>query len=209
MTQENVQLEREPIAIQEKNPHPRISASYFFKTFLVVGFPLHVWALLMVFRDIEFVSERTDMWDAIGYAGYSMMFTLVESLILAVIVWGLSLLLPRKWSNQRALSVTGSAFLVVAGASIVDMAFHAFNQARISRQYLHGLENFTSLTYALIAAAVLVGIAVSVFLILKTKWGEKTFSEVFDRIILLGYFYLFLDLAGIVIVILRNVSEKL
>ncbi len=98
---------------------------------------------------------------------------------------------------------------MVAGASIVDMAFHAFNQARISRQYLHGLENFTSLTYALIAAAVLVGIAVSVFLILKTKWGEKTFSEVFDRIILLGYFYLFLDLAGIVIVILRNVSEKL
>jgi hypothetical protein len=209
MTQENVQLKREPITMQEKSPHSRISFSYFFKTLLIVGFPLHVWALLMVFRDIEFVAERTEMWDAIGYAGYTMMFTLVESLILSVIVWALSLLLPRKWSHQRALSVSGSAFLVVAGASIVDMAFHAFNEARISRQYLHGLENFTSLTYALIAAAVLIGIAVSVFLILKTKWGERAFAEVFDRIILLGYFYLFLDLAGIIIVILRNVSEKI
>ena len=209
MTQENLQLERKPIAAQENLTHPRISFSYFFKTFLVIGFPLHVWALLMVFRDIEFVSERTELWDAIGYAGYSLMFTLVESLILALIVWGFSLLLPRKWSNQRALSVSGGAFLVVAGASIVDMAFHAFNQARISRQYIYGLENFTTLTYVLIAAAVVIGIAVSVFLILKTKWGEKLFAEVFDRIILLGYFYLFLDLAGFVIVILRNVSEKI
>jgi len=209
MTQENVQPNREPIAIQEKTSHPRISFSYFFKTFLVIGFPLHVWALLMVFRDIEFIAERTEMWDAVGYAGYTMMFTLVESLILAAIVWALSLLLPRKLSNQRALSVSGSVFLIFAVTSIVDMAFHAFNEARISRQYLYGLDNFTALTSALIAAAVLAGIAVAVFLILKTRWGEKLFAEIFDRIILLGYFYLFLDLAGIIIVILRNVSEKI
>lgn len=209
MSQENVKLEREATTMQEKTSHPRISFSNFFKTFLIVGFPLHVWALLMVFRDIEFVAERTEMWDAIGYAGYTMMFTLAESLILAVIVWALSLLLPRNWSNQRALSISGSAFLVLAGASIVDMAFHAFNEARISRQYLYGLENFTALTYALIAAAVVVGTALSAFLILKTKWGEKAFAEIFDRIILLGYFYLFLDLAGIIIVILRNVSEAI
>jgi len=189
--------------------NPRISFSYFFKTFLIVGFPLHVWALLMVFRDIEFVSERTEMWDAVGYAGYSLLFTLVESLVLAVIVWGLSLLLPRGWSNQRALSVSGSLFIVLAGASIVDMAFHAFNEARISRQYLYGLENFTTLTYALIAGAVLIGMVIALLVILKTKSGEKLFAEVFDRIILLGYFYLFLDLAGTVIVILRNVSEAL
>lgn len=187
----------------------RISLSYFFKTFLIVGFPLHVWALLMVFRDLEFVSERTEMWDAVGYAGYTLMFTMVESLLLAVVVWVISLLFPRNWSNSRALSVSGSAFTVIAGASIIDMAFHAFNQPRISRQYLYGLENFTTLTYALIAAAVVVGIAVSVLLILKTKWGEKAFVEKFDRIILLGYFYLLVDLAEIVIVILRNVSETL
>jgi len=193
----------------ETKRNSRITFSYFFKTFLIVGFPLHVWALLMVFRDLEFVSERTEMWDAVGYAGYTLMFTMVESLLLAVVVWGISLLFPRNWSNSRALSVSGSAFTVIAGASIIDMAFHAFNQPRISRQYLYGLENFTTLTYALIAAAVVVGIAVSVLLILKTKWGEKAFVEIFDRIILLGYFYLLVDLAGIVIVILRNVSETL
>ena len=209
MTEGNIQIQNEVKTTAKRKAHPRVSFSYFFKTFLVVGFPLHVWALLMVFRDLEFVAERTEMWDAVGYAGYTLLFTLAESLIFAVIVWGLSLLLPRKWSNQRALSVSGSAFLVVAGASIVDMAFHAFNEARISRQYLYGLENFTALTYALIAAAVVIGIALSVFLILKTKWGEKAFAEIFDRIILLGYFYLFLDLAGIVIVILRNVSENI
>jgi hypothetical protein len=193
----------------EKQTHPRLNFRYFFNTFLICAFPLHLWALLMVFNDLEFIAERTDMWDAVGYAGYALLFVLVESLLLAAIVWGASLLLPRSWSNSRTLLVSGSVFIILAGASIVDMAFFVFPEARISRQYFYGLENFTTLTYGLIFGAVLLAAALAIFLILRTKWGEKAFREVFDRMMLLSYFYLVLDAAGIVIVLLRNLSEKL
>ena len=187
----------------------RLTFAYYFKTFMVVAFPLHVWALLMIFRDLEFLTERTNRWDAIGYGGYTLLFILLESIILSVIVWGLSLLLPKSWGEKRTLSVAGSAFTILAGASIVDMAFHAFNEPRISRQYLYGLETYPTLTYVLIAAAVMIAITAMVIVILKTKWGEKVIYEIFDRIMLLGYLYLLLDAAGIVIVVIRNVSNSL
>ena len=193
----------------DTNQLSRVSMKYFLKTLLIVTFPLHVWALLMIFRDLEFVSERTEIWDAVGYAGYSLMFTLIESLILALVVWLLSLLLPKKWDTQRSLNIAGSIFLILAGASIVDMAFHAFADVRISRQYLHGLETYPTLTYLLIAGTVILSIVGVVWLILKSARTEQIFTEIYDRIMLLSYFYLFLDVAGIAIVILRNLSETL
>ncbi len=193
----------------ETNKNPRLTFAYFFKTFLVVSFPLHVWALLMIFRDLEFLTERTNRWDAIGYGGYTLLFILLESILLSAIVWGLSLLLPKAWGEKRTLSVAGSVFTILAVTSIVDMAFHAFNEVRISKQYLHGLATYPTLTYALIAAAVIIGIIMMLLLILKTKSGEKVVYEILDRIMLLGYLYLLLDAVGIVIVIIRNVSNSL
>jgi hypothetical protein len=187
----------------------RLSLAYYFKLLLIVTFPLHVWALIMVFRDLEFVSERTELWDGIGYAGYSLMFTLFESLILTLIVWLLTLLLPKKWTTQRTLSIAGSLFLILAIASIIDMAFHAFNEVRLSKQYLHGLATYPALTYAFITGAIVVTMAAVVWVIVKSRRGEKLFAEIFDRVMLLSYFYLFLDVVGLVIVILRNVSETL
>ncbi|MBN2045031.1 MAG: hypothetical protein JW757_08435 [Anaerolineales bacterium] len=192
----------------EKIKNSRLSFGYWFKLFLIVAFPLHVWGLLMIFRDIEFITERTNLWDAFGYSGYSLLFILVESILLSVIVWALSLLLPKGWGESRMLAVTGSLFSILAGASIVDMAFHAFSEVRISKQYLYGLKNFTATTYALISAAVIAAMVISLLLILKTNKGEKVFTEIFERVSMLGYLYLFLDAAGIAIVILRNLSEK-
>ena len=160
----------------------------------------------MIFNDLEFVAERTNMRDSIGYAGYSLMFALAESVLFAIILWAVSQVLPKRWPKSRSLSVIGSIYLILAGASIVDMAGYAFNDARISKQYLYGLENFTVLTYALITGAILIALATSLLLILKTKRGEKIFAEIFERLMLLSGFYLVLDAVGIIIVIFRNVS---
>jgi len=181
---------------------------FLFRFFLIGMFPPHVWTSLMVFNDLEFLSERTTMWDAVGYAGYSYLIALTESVLVALILWGVSFLLPKNWSQGRVLSVVGSIYFVLAGASIVDMTAHVFAQNRITKLYLIGLDRYPFVTYGLIAGAILVGIVLALVFILKSKQGEKIVSEVFDRIMLLSYFYLLFDFTGIVIVILRNVSEN-
>jgi len=185
-----------------------VNFGLWFKFFLISMFPTHVWTSLMVFNDLEFLSERTTMWDAIGYAGYSYIIALTESVLIAFFLWGLSFFLPGSWGQQRILSVVSSIYFVLAGASIVDMTAHILAQYRIAKLYLIGLERYPFITYGLIVGAILAGIILALVFILKNERGEKIASEVFDRIMLLSYFYLLFDFAGIVIVILRNASEN-
>ncbi len=179
-----------------------------FNLFLIAAFPIHLWSLLMIFRDLEFLSERTEMWDAVGAGGYALLIALIESLLTALILWGLTFLLPKKWTQTRLYTIVSSIYLILAGASIVDMAFHAFNEARISRQYLYGLETYPTLTNALIAGAIVLLSVLVVVFILKNQKAEKALKEFYDRITLLSYFYLALDVIGIIIVIIRNISTK-
>jgi len=192
----------------KKIVNKNVSFGFWSKFFLIGMFPTHVWTSLMVFNDLEFLSERTTMWDAVGYAGYSYIIALTESILIAFFLWGLSFLLPRNWGQQRVLSVIGSIYFVLAGASIVDMAAHVLAQYRIAKSYLIHLDQDPFVTYGLIVGAILVGIILALVFIFKSKKGEKIVSEIFDRIMLLSYFYLLLDFTGFVIVILRNVSEK-
>lgn len=191
------------------SPNPRFKFSFFIKIFLICAFPIHVWSMLMVFKDMEFINARTEFWDGIGYAGYSLLFALLESLLIASLVWGISLLLPKKWESNRTISVVGSMYTILALASILEQAAHAFDQYRISKMLLHGLEKYTSLTIGLIIGAILIAMIVALVLVLKFDKVAKGLTEFFDRIGMVSYFYLVLDLAGIVIIVLRNVSETL
>ncbi|HKJ28167.1 MAG TPA: hypothetical protein VJ965_11040 [Anaerolineales bacterium] len=178
-----------------------------WKIFLLTAFPIHVWNLLMVFKDMEFVTERSEMWGAIGYAGYSLLYAFLESIIIAILIWIISLLIPRKWDQTRAFTALISVYFVLAGASAVEQAAYAFEQYRIAKQFIYGLENFTTLTYGLIIGAIFLAIAGLLLLIYKTKNGGKALAEFYDRLILLSYLYLVLDAAGIVIVIIRNIPS--
>jgi hypothetical protein len=152
----------------------KLNFKYFVKLFLISVFPIHFWTSIMIFNDLEYVSERTYMWDAFGYAGYSLAFALAESLLISLVLWLFSLAFPQGWSQSRTLSVVGTIYLILAGVSIVDMAAHAFNELRIAKQYLHGLENFSDLAIILILGATLIAIAISLLLILKTKKVKKS-----------------------------------
>jgi hypothetical protein len=187
----------------------RLDLKSFFRLFLLAAFPIHLWSLLMIFRDVEFLSERTNMWDAVGISGYTLLIALIESLLAALILLGVISILPGKWAEGQRFSIISSLYMILAGASIVDMAFHAFSKARISQQYLHGLETYPSLTYGLIAGAVLLFCVLVTGLILRSKKVENLLTEFYDRIMLLSYLYLALDMVGIALVIVRNINAQL
>ena len=172
-------------------------------------FPIHAWGLIQILQDLEFVNDRTEMWDAVGYASYSILFLFIECAIIALLFWALSLLLPKHWDQKKVISVVSVVYFSLIGASIVDFLTHVFSETRISKQYMYGLENFTVLTYTLIIAAFLLVCGLCIYLILKTEKGERFFEDIFGRITVLSYLFLAFDFAGLVIVLLRNFSETL
>ena len=103
-----------------QTPTYKFTKNEIFKLFLVSAFPLHLWTLLMLMRDVSWVAERSTTWDAVGFSGYALLYTLVESIVLFGFTMLLSLLTPRNWSKNLRFTVLSILAFALAGWSIME-----------------------------------------------------------------------------------------
>src|SRR4026207_921538 len=92
----------------------RYTRGGLWSLFLMCALPLHAWTLILAFRDLAWLTDRTNSWDAIGVLSYGLLFALVESVILFLLVACLGLLLPRNWEPQRRTALLGIFALVLS-----------------------------------------------------------------------------------------------
>jgi hypothetical protein len=182
------------------------SRENLIKLFLIVAFPINFWALLLWFRDIEFITERTDFNDAIGAGGYVMTFALGEALIIFLAVNLLILLLSKNKEEGKVLAQVTAAFLMLSVWLMFEQALHLFEWAEegfLWRIQYH-LDNLTQ--YGILAwAMMLLAIIFALVAIHRYESLKKFILSAIDRTILLSGLYLVFNLAGIVIVVIRNV----
>jgi hypothetical protein len=189
------------------NVEHKFTRADWFKLFLVCAFPLHLWTLLMVFRDINWVADRTTMWDAIGFSGYALFYTLLESILLTGFVALLSLLFPRGWGKTMRLLVMSLLAMVMAGWSIMEQLILIvfFGQLRkfgMANPWLANPWVWGGIFVTLIALSV----AIPILLLQGKPKLQKGIDSFLERLTILSGFYLFLDAVGIVIIIIRNVA---
>ena len=143
----------------------------------------------------------TNNWPALGSA--------VSHLVLPSITLGLALSgVFVRLTRVNMIEILQSDFITAGRARGISEKVLAYRHAL--RNTFIPILTLLGLQFAiLIAGAVLLSTAVCLWLILRTKKGEKIFAEIFDRISILSYLYLALDLAGIIIIVLRNFSEAL
>ena len=82
----------------------RYSIQGLWSLFLMCAFPLHLWAMILIFRDMSWVIERTNVWDAIGVGSYGMIRAFVESVVVFVIFTVLGFLTPANWMIDRRIA---------------------------------------------------------------------------------------------------------
>ena len=184
------------------------SKNEIFNLFLVCAFPLHLWTILMMLRDINWVAERSTTWDAVGFSGYALLYTLAESAFLFGFIMLLSLLLPRHWNKTLRFTVLSLVAFVLAGWSIMEQLVLIVLWSRL--QALPASLPFLAAGrwVPLTIAAVLVAVSVLVPLVFLRK-SEKLQGNVFnilERLTILSGLYLFLDAVALALVIYRNFS---
>lgn len=176
--------------------------------FLICAFPLHVWTLILAFGDISWVAERTNMWDAIGVVAYGLLFAFGESLVVWAAVAVLGLLISRKWEESRRIAVLSILVLVVSVWAMLGSLYFMLGVElppgllRLLAESGRPLRMLYVLTFGLVTPTVIL----PVYFIL---WSDRFFGMVqslFERLRLLMMLYLLLDVAGLVIVIVRNTS---
>ena len=175
--------------------------------FLMCALPLHFWTLLLAFRDISWLTERTNLWDAIGVLSYGLLFAFMESLIVFIIAVLLGLLISTKWEESRRIALLSILILILSFWAMYGQAYFVWNISppegvlKFLAQSVHPYRYL----FGISLIEVTLTVAVPAFLVLHWDKFFHFVQEAIDRFSLLTSLYLILDLLGFVIVVIRNI----
>ena len=172
------------------------------------AFPLHFWTLILVFRDIQWMTERTNFWDALGVASYAMVFAFLESLLLFLILTLLGFLVPTQWTRETRIALLTVLFLILSVWAMLSQLY--FLAAVQTPGWLIFLMARTGhpvrILYALALILVTPTLALPAWLALRSEKFLKSVNSLIERLSLLSGLYLFFDVVGLIIVIIRNLA---
>jgi hypothetical protein len=179
----------------------------FWSLFLICAFPLHIWTIILAFRDFSWVTERTNSWDAIGVVSYGLLFALIESVVIFLIMVLLGFLVSKTWGEDRRIALLGMLMLI---ASVWAMVSYLYFMLQVSIPaetitFLVNLAHPLRFLYAVSLALAGISVAIPAYLVLRSEKFLQGVKGLFERLSLLTLFYLFFDFVGLVIVIIRNV----
>jgi hypothetical protein len=175
--------------------------------FLTCAFPLHAWTIILVLRDVSWVAERTNVWDAIGVGAYGLVFAFVESLIVFVVFVLIGFLTPTQWTVDKRIAFLSLFVLILSAWGIISQLLFLWNISlptsaiRFLAQSGHPMR----IMYAVSLAVVVPSIGVPVYLFQRSDRLFRFIQNFSERLALLTVFYLFFDLAGLVIILIRNI----
>ena len=177
-----------------------------WRLFLTCSFPIMFWALLLAFRDISWLTERTNAWDALGTVAYAMVFALAESAVVFIAAALLGFLVSRIW-NDRRVALMGVLSLVTSFWAIARQAYIllGISLPAWAVKFLWDTGHPLRAAYLALFPFVLLSVALPTYYILHREKSFKTVQDMLERISLLATFYLFLGVVGLVIVALRNI----
>ncbi len=171
------------------------------------AFPLHVWTLLLGFQDIGWLTARTNAWDAVGVVAYGLVFAFVESVFLFLVMGLLGFLISLTWEQERRIAILTVLVLILSLWAMVSQLYFLLNWGLPALWV--GLLIKTRHPFWVLSAAILMTVSFSflvpTYYLIRSTPAFRFISGLIERLSLLTFFYLFLDVVGLLIVVIRNV----
>lgn len=174
--------------------------------FLVTSFPINLWAIIIWFRNFGSIAEENGLWDAVGVGAYLLSYALLESVLVFLTILLLSMLLPKKWGQEKSLAQVGFLYLALTIGLILEQsrALVEFPREGFLWRNINFIINRLS-SFPAIIVAIAAGIAIaSVIAIHRSPSVRRTVLAAIEKIALLSTIYVVLDLIAVVAVFMRN-----
>jgi hypothetical protein len=174
--------------------------------FLVIAFPINFWAIIIWFRNIGSVAEENGLWDAVGVGAYLLSYALLESALIFLAILLLSLLLPKKWGQEKSLAQVSVLYLMLTIGLILEQsrALVEFPREGFLWRSVNFIINRLSSSPVIL---VVIAAALTITFLVVIHRSQQVRSVVIasmEKVALLSAIYLILDLAAIILVIIRN-----
>lgn len=175
--------------------------------FLMCSLPLHAWTLILAFRDLSWLADRTNAWDAIGVLCYGLLFALGESLIVFVFAALLGLLVSDRWEAERRTSVLALAVLVLSLWAMAGQLFFLtdYHVPGNVIDFLVRAGHPVRTMYLILVPVVGATFLAPTLLVLRSGRAQGIANGAIQRLSLLAMLYLVLDALALVVVVVRNV----
>lgn len=186
----------------------RYSKQGLWSLFLMCAFPLHAWTLILAFRDLSWLTERTNAWDAVGVAAYGLLFAFTESVAVFLIAALLGFFISSKWDKDRRIALLSVLALIVSLWAMVSQLYFLLGVSvpdALIASFVH-VSHPVRILYGIALAAVTPTVFVPTFFALRSDKALQFTRGLIERVSLLTMFYLLFDVAALVIVIIRNIS---
>lgn len=178
-----------------------------FKLFLVLAFPIHLWVVLVGFQDLDYIISLNTPWDGIGFICYLLLYSLIDSIVIFLLITIISLMTPEAWSKEFR-------FVWLSGFGMMLTIFSVMEQYLIFEWFISFgfLQRMKWLSYPMWVGSVLVlfllltAWVVPRCLIQPNRWLQERLYSILEKLAVLAGFYIFLDLAAIIIIIMRNIN---
>ena len=126
-------------------------------------------------------------WEVIGMVAYTLSFAMFETLSVLMVVLLIGMIVPKGWVMEKVVPLV-SLWLVELAIMAILFQHHILHHLP-KRELVMG--------YALI-------LAVSAFIVLRFPRVGDIFRWVAERLMVLSFLYIFFDVLGLLVVILRN-----
>lgn len=174
--------------------------------FLMCALPLHVWTLILAFRDLPWLTDRTNAWDAFGVMSYGLIFALVESVLLFLVFVLLGMLVPKSWDPDRRIALLTGFVLILSLWAMISQLFFV-THARLPDgviAFLVRTPRPLRLMYAVMLVVTGISFLLPAWAALRQTRGLLFIRSAVERLGLLAVLYLVFDAAALVIVLIRN-----
>ncbi len=185
----------------------RYTRQGLWSLFLMSAFPLHAWTLILAFRDISWLTDRTNAWDAVGVTSYGLVFAFVESLMFFAVVALLGYLVPGSWDVDRRVALMTVLALVSSIWAMLEQLFFLIGTGFPGWfiGFLVSTGHPARVFLLLLGGVVGISVLGPALLMMRSQRAYRFVRGMIDRLSILTMFYLVLDVVGLVIVIVRNV----
>lgn len=166
--------------------------------FLAILVPVNFWALVIFLQELPAYILRMNAWDITGILAYVLTIALADSLILLFFITVIMLLLPVSFRKHH-YTTAGTLIAYLTIFWLVLIQYQDTIGARLPIVQQHWF-------IWVWLAALLTGISAAAYLLTRSEKLEQLVRAFVDRLSLLSTLYLFLNLAGLLVVLGRNLS---
>ena len=162
-------------------------------TFVAAVFVIHVWAIYNVLRVVPAWMVRMSSWELVGTVAYTQVFALLESLIIAGLLVLAAAVLPGNLYRDKFLAVSVVVLFV-------------FSVWAILAHYNDDVIQSGGLKLLIPVAVVFLATLLAPYvLVQRSQKFEGMISAIVQRVSVLSFIYLFIDLFSVLVIVARNI----